>query len=424
MPMREVIARRVELVSEPQQRAGQRSARGRARAPSGCRGDDRVVDHALHQHGDRDPERGRRERAEQAEPTSRRSTHHSRVRCRAVGPKLRSGGSTVPSGAVTAMRWRVPFGTLRACHLSRQRLLPAMLAETKRGASLRGGQPMAVSGEPMQADPSAKVDATSAAGTVSAPSSENSRSSASCPRRAGRGARAASRASRRRSGSGPTLTPIRAASTGAGPAAAASAGSAIRIAGQVVDAGSRAAAQRRPRPSRSSSPAPSGSRAPTSVAEAVVARGADDHAEREDEDAGRPDPPRARAARACAAPRRSAGSVIASGARRPRSRPARCRATELSAKPASVSAEHGERRSAASARGPSGARRRRPAPRGRARRSATGRPTPRASAAIHGSAMSAPKRVNESPLAWNASRFVRLETGSSSDAELARCAHA
>jgi hypothetical protein len=36
--------------------------------------------------------------------------------------------------------------------------------------------------------------------------------------------------------------------------------------------------------------------------------------------------------------------------------------------------------------------------------------------------MSAAKRANDSPLAWNARRFVRLETGSSSDAEFARCA--
>ena len=52
-------------------------------------------------------------------PTRRRSTHHSRVRCRAVGPKLRSGGSTVLTGAVTAIPRRVPFGTRRACHLGR-----------------------------------------------------------------------------------------------------------------------------------------------------------------------------------------------------------------------------------------------------------------------------------------------------------------
>ena len=38
--------------------------------------------------------------------------------------------------------------------------------------------------------------------------------------------------------------------------------------------------------------------------------------------------------------------------------------------------------------------------------------------------MSAAKRVNDSPLAWKASRFVRLETGRSSDAELARCEQA
>ena len=41
-----------------------------------------------------------------------------------------------------------------------------------------------------------------------------------------------------------------------------------------------------------------------------------------------------------------------------------------------------------------------------------------------GSSISAAKCTNERPLAWNASRFVRLETGSSSEAELARWAHA
>ena len=38
--------------------------------------------------------------------------------------------------------------------------------------------------------------------------------------------------------------------------------------------------------------------------------------------------------------------------------------------------------------------------------------------------MNAAKRANDSPLAWKASRLVRLETGNSSEAELARCEHA
>lgn len=42
----------------------------------------------------------------------------------------------------------------------------------------------------------------------------------------------------------------------------------------------------------------------------------------------------------------------------------------------------------------------------------------------HGSAMSAVKRAKDRPLAVNANRFVRLETGSSNDAEFARCVHA
>ena len=44
--------------------------------------------------------------------------------------------------------------------------------------------------------------------------------------------------------------------------------------------------------------------------------------------------------------------------------------------------------------------------------------------ASHGSAISAANRPNARPLAANASRLVRLETGSSSEPELARCAQA
>src|ERR1019366_6505259 len=44
--------------------------------------------------------------------------------------------------------------------------------------------------------------------------------------------------------------------------------------------------------------------------------------------------------------------------------------------------------------------------------------------ASQGSAISAANRGKASPLAANASRLVRLDTGSSSDAELARCVHA
>lgn len=45
-------------------------------------------------------------------------------------------------------------------------------------------------------------------------------------------------------------------------------------------------------------------------------------------------------------------------------------------------------------------------------------------AASHGSAISTANRVKESPLAVKASRLVRLETGSSRDAEFARCVQA
>jgi hypothetical protein len=47
-----------------------------------------------------------------------------------------------------------------------------------------------------------------------------------------------------------------------------------------------------------------------------------------------------------------------------------------------------------------------------------------ASAASHGSVMSPAKRRNDRSLACSASRFVRFDTGSSSDALLARCEHA
>ena len=96
--------------------------------------------------------------------------------------------------------------------------------------------------------------------------------------------------------------------------------------------------------------------------------------------------------------------------------------TELSANPASVSAS-----TATAKRGNSGRAGRAPAWRGRLRSTAkkrlnTTHSTP--TAAIVGSTISAAKRRNDSLLAWNASRLVRLDTGSSSDAELARCAHA
>ena len=97
--------------------------------------------------------------------------------------------------------------------------------------------------------------------------------------------------------------------------------------------------------------------------------------------------------------------------------------TELSANPASVSAS-----TASAKRGNRRPRRaRRCAWRGRSRsiakkRRSTTHSTP--TAAIVGSAISAANRTNDSSLAWKASRLVRLETGSSSEAELARCAQA
>ncbi len=45
-------------------------------------------------------------------------------------------------------------------------------------------------------------------------------------------------------------------------------------------------------------------------------------------------------------------------------------------------------------------------------------------AAAVGRAISIAKRVNDRPLAWKASRFVRLEIGNNNEAEFARCATA
>jgi hypothetical protein len=96
--------------------------------------------------------------------------------------------------------------------------------------------------------------------------------------------------------------------------------------------------------------------------------------------------------------------------------------TELSANPASVNAS-----TATANRGSSGRAGRTPAWRGRLRSTAkkrlnTTHSTP--TAAIVGSTINSANRTNDSPLAWNARRLVRLDTGSGSDAELARCAHA
>ena len=99
---------------------------------------------------------------------------------------------------------------------------------------------------------------------------------------------------------------------------------------------------------------------------------------------------------------------------------------ELSAKPASVSpstasANRGAGRLLDGAL-PTGRRAAgRPSSTAKNRRSTT---HSTAIAASQGSAISAAKRVNDRPLALNASRFVRLETASSSEAELARWVHA
>ena len=97
--------------------------------------------------------------------------------------------------------------------------------------------------------------------------------------------------------------------------------------------------------------------------------------------------------------------------------------TELSPKPASVSATTVTAKRGSGERSSSSARARR----GRCRSTAKKRVSTShstAMAAAVGSAISPAKRMNDSPLAWKASRFVRFDTGSSSDAELARCEHA
>ena len=97
--------------------------------------------------------------------------------------------------------------------------------------------------------------------------------------------------------------------------------------------------------------------------------------------------------------------------------------SELAAKPASVSATTARAKRGSGGRSSAPARARRGRPRSTAKkRVSTTHST--ATAPAVGSAISPAKRVNESPLAWNARRLVRLETGSSSDAELARCEHA
>ena len=96
--------------------------------------------------------------------------------------------------------------------------------------------------------------------------------------------------------------------------------------------------------------------------------------------------------------------------------------TELSANPASVQVS-----TATANRGSCGRSGRAPVWRGRLRspskkRLNTTHSTP--TAAIVGNTINAAKRRKDRWLAWNASRLVRLDTGNSSDAELARCAHA
>src|SRR3954447_18151059 len=266
-----------------------------------------------------------------------------------------------------------------------------------------------------EANHRASVQAASAGGTVSAPSLRNSPRSvdSSWAWTTRRQSRVASEPTYVRFG--PTLTPISIASTGAGPDAAAT-GRMISVAGRLLTRFATTAASAATA-SSASSPSPCGTSASTADCS-----------------------PWSPAARTITAKPRtntrnggSAARTSASGPRRSRTASASAPAaathtgarpmTELSAKPASVaattpSAKRGTATAAArTVRSVAGASRS-----DRNARASTTHST--ASAASHGSAMSAAKRVNDRPLRSNASRFVRFETGSSSDALLARCEQA
>jgi hypothetical protein len=127
-------------------------------------------------------------------------------------------------------------------------------------------------------------------------------------------------------------------------------------------------------------------------------------------------------ARAVVVRRTSAGTVIAA-APAAATHAGAIPSAELTAKPASVSPTTASAKRGSGGRSSAAARARRGRPRSTAKkRVSTIHST--ATAPAVGSAMSPAKRVNDSPLAWKASRLVRLETGSSSDAELARCEQA
>ena len=98
-------------------------------------------------------------------------------------------------------------------------------------------------------------------------------------------------------------------------------------------------------------------------------------------------------------------------------------AAELRAKPASVSATTVSANRGSCGRSAARLLARRGRPRSTAKKRRNANHSTATTPAV-GSAIRPAKRVNDSELAWKASRLVRFETGSSSDAEFARCEHA
>ena len=219
---------------------------------------------------------------------------------------------------------------------------------------------------------------------------------------------------------GPTLTPMRTASTGGGPGGAAT-GTRISVAGRLL---TRLASTALTPPTSSSagSESPAGRIASTASASPLSLAAAHDHAEAEHEDEEHGSAARTSPAGA-ASPRTSAGAVIAA-APAAATHTGATRAPSWPRSPASVSAEDRERE--ARQRRALGRRRRRPPrpPEVGGEEAREHDPLHRERRRAVGSAMSPAKRVNDRPLAWKARRLVRLETGSSSDAEFARCEQA
>ena len=200
----------------------------------------------------------------------------------------------------------------------------------------------------------------------------------------------------------------------------AASGSSTRTAGRLLIRLARTAASAA-MPSRAAGPEPSGQEPAERVGQPVVDHRADDDAEREHErqERGRRGPHHVGRGWCGGAPGRG---PPAPG--RPPSRPRRGRRRAPRRRRTRPGCSRRSRARTAAARA---ARRPAPASAPAARSRAKKRRNTRYSAPIatsQGSAISAANRVKLSPLALNASRLVRLETGSSSDAVFDRCVHA